>query len=335
MHGFAMPQRIDAALVTYLQQQGSPRWYLAELTPREAMAVNVYIAGGSDAPLKAVFDRFAHMGLQWGNQNFFEKLTILRKLNEALPSAREVRFIGIDLDRKIEGFDAIFQVPLVSSEDITPDLTNIQSAQAINSALLAVEPERRNRYAAMKKRMSALAEMVGFEDANFVGLWGLFHASEANINGATPLSAWLQDAGAPYGGDVVTINTLCIGTCYNMMPASALPSPLQGKNGEAYTWIPMGIQSPYFQRPKGIGDLIAALGENKMALFFMAGEESPYAEGNRLVENSGYLSMLRPWKVSGSASDMTDYLLIYRDTAPLTPWRGDAFDMTGKASETL
>lgn len=100
MHGYALPQQLDAALMTYLQTEGPLRWYLAELTPREAIAINKYLSGGSDIYARAVFDRFSEMGLQWANKEFFQKLSTLRALNETLPAERQIRFIGIDLDRE-------------------------------------------------------------------------------------------------------------------------------------------------------------------------------------------------------------------------------------------
>lgn len=184
----------------------------------------------------------------------------------------------------------------------------------------------------MKARLSALAEMPGFADARFAGLWGFFHASEAPINNVEPLALWLQDAAAPYAGDVVTINTLCVGECFNMMPAAALPGPMAGPDGQKYTWVPMGMENPYFQRPKGISDFMQALGEDRAALYRVGGEGSPYTESNRLAASSGYLVMMKPWDVSGTTTQMTDYVLVYRDTAPLHPWSGEAFDLSGAAA---
>jgi len=39
--------------------------------------------------------------------------------------------------------------------------------------------------------------------------------------------------------------------------------------------------------------------------------------------------MMQPWEVSGTTAQMTDYVLLYRDTAPLYPWSGKAFDLSG------
>lgn len=327
MHGYALPQQFDTALVTYLQTAGPPRWYLAEMTPREAIAVNAYLAGGEDRYVRAVFDRFAKMGAQWANQEFFRKLTALRALNETLPHERQVRFLGIDLDR--EGEPLALPEPERGGK---PDLGDPATAQAINEALLGVKATGPGRYAAMRARLSALAAMPGFAEARFVGLWGLFHASEAPINGSRPFARWLQDDAADYRGEVVTINTMCVGDCFNMMPAAALPGPMSGPKGERYTWIPMGIDNPYFQRPKGISDFMQMLGTDRAALYRIGGEGSPYSRGNRLTASSGYLVMMKPWKVAGTAAQMTDYVLLYRDSAPLHPWAGKAFDVTGEAA---
>ncbi|WP_213271947.1 hypothetical protein [Hyphomonas sp.] len=327
MHGYALPQQLDTALVTYLQAEGPPRWYLAEMTPREAIAVNEYLSGGSDIYARAVFDRFAESGLQWANKEFFQKLTSLRGLNETLPADRQIRFIGIDLDREGDPL----QLPEAGG-GTGPNLGDPSTARAINEALLRVPIETRNRYNAMKARLTALAEMPGFADARFAGLWGFFHASEAPINGVEPLSLWLQDAASPYAGDVVTINSLCVGECFNMMPAAALPDPMKGPNEENYTWVPMGMENPYFQRPKGISDFMHALGDDRAALYRLGGDASPYNESNRLAASSGYLVMMNPWDVSGTTTQMTDYVLVYRDTAPLYPWSGTAFDLSGAAA---
>jgi hypothetical protein len=327
MHGYALPQKLDSALMTYLQTDGPPRWYLAELTPREAIAVNEYLSGGSDSYARAVFDRFAGMGLQWANQEFFQKLTSLRALNETLPAERQIRFIGIDLDREGDPL----KLPEAGGA-ASPNLGDPSSARAINEALLAVSLDTRHRYSTMKARLAALAKIPGFADARFAGLWGFFHASEAPINEVEPLALWLQDAATPYAGDVVTINTLCVGECFNMMPAAALPGPMKGPNDEGYTWVPMGMENPYFQRPKGMSDFMHALGDERAALYRIGGDASPYNESNRLAASSGYLVMMKPWDVSGTTTQMTDYVLVYRDTAPLYPWAGEAFDLSGAAA---
>lgn len=330
MHGYGLPQRLDLALVTYVQRGEVPRWYLAELTPREAIAVNHYLEGGSDTYVRAMFDRFAGMSLQWANSEFFDKLTAMRALNETLPPDRQVRFIGIDLDRSGE--------PLAlpeTGELPAPDLGDFSTAQAINHALLAVPADGGSRYGAMRPRLAALAGMPGHDAARFVGLWGLGHTSEAPIGGGVPLAIWLQDEGAPYGGEVVTINTLCVGECFNMLPAVALPAAMAGPNGEDYIWLPMGVDNPYFQRPKGIGDLMAVLGPDAAALYRISGEGSPYETGDRLTASSGYLVMMRPWEIEGSAAAMTDYMIVYRGTPPLTPWAGEAHDLSGMAAASL
>jgi hypothetical protein len=330
MHGFAFPQRLDLALVTYLQNANRPRWYLAEMTPREAIAVNEYIGGGDSAPVRAVFDRFAKMGVQWANKEFFEKLTSFRQLNAQWPAAQQIRFIGIDRDREGEAASAFAGV-----DKLQADLGNPASALHINLRLQAVSADGNGRYPAMRARMTALAALPNFESARFVGLWGLFHTSEARINGSTPLAMWLRDEAAAFAGEVLTINTMCIGECFNMMPAPGLPAPMAGPDDEEYTYLPMGIDNPYFQRPVGVSDLIADLGDERAALYRLSGDASPYRAGHRLSGSTGYLVMARPWTVEGSAADMTDYLIVYRDSAPLRPWSGRAFDLSGRAAASI
>ncbi|MEM9170002.1 MAG: hypothetical protein AAGC56_10140, partial [Pseudomonadota bacterium] len=324
MHGYAAPQAVDAALVRLFQTQGSPRWYLAEMTPREAMAANTYIAGGGEERVRAVFDRFAAQNAQWANNEFFGKLTTLRELNASLSPERQVRFIGVDAPRAGEAALAL------ASSRSKADLGDPASAQSINRLLdVAAENRGGSRYDTILSHMETLAGLPGFDAARFVGLWGIFHAHEASVNGGTPLAALLQEPDAPYAGDVVTIHTICFGPCYNMMPAAALPGPVQGQNGEGYTWVPMDISNPYFQRPKGVSDVVDALGEQKAALYRIDGPNSPYKDGDRLTAYSGYLVQAQPWNVDGAAADAMDYLIAFKGSAPLTPWSGAAFDISG------
>ena len=96
VHGYAVPQRLDLALLQHLSSHAGVRWYLAELDPAQAMAINKYIAGGDSAAVAAVFDRWADQSAQWGNRDFFNKLSGIRAMNAALPPDRQVRFIGVD-----------------------------------------------------------------------------------------------------------------------------------------------------------------------------------------------------------------------------------------------
>ena len=331
MHGFAVPQRLDAAMVRHLAEAGPARWYLAEMSPHEAMAANAYVSGGEAAGIEAVFDRFADMGLQWNSIDFFEKLTAIRNLNEALPPERRVRFIGIDAPRE----------PALAGPDMgvasAPDLGRHadDAALAINLALADTGEAGQGRYQTIADRMTALAAMPGWAAARFYGFWGLGHTSEVPINGAVPLAIWLQREDAPWAGEVVTINTMCLGACYNMMVAAGLPGPMQPPNGEGYVYVPMGQHQPYFMRAKGAGDLLAALGEDDIALYRLGTPDSPYRDGDRITGVTGYLAKVNRWEVEGSAADMTDYLIVFRGSPPLRPRRGEAHDLTGDAAASL
>ena len=327
MHGFAVPQRADLALVRHLQEKGPARWYLGEVTPEEAIAINTYISGGDDAAVRAVFERFADMPVQWANREFFEKLTGLRALNAGLPAERQVRFIDIDASRT-----APLGVPLdTPAADTAPDLASFARADAINALLAAksAEPGSETRYAAMQRNMGILAGLPGFAEARFMGLWGTFHASEAPINGEKTLSMWLQDSDAPYAGDVVTINFVCTSECYNMMPKAALPEPMHGSAEAEFTALPMHLDNPYVQRLKGVDDLSATMRDTGMEVALLpVSESSPYRGDSRMLTGySGYLPLIQPWEVEGSASEMTDYFLVARSSAALTPWRGKLYDV--------
>jgi hypothetical protein len=67
------------------------------------------------------------------------------------------------------------------------------------------------------------------------------------------------------------------------------------------------------------------------------GREHKYGGVRAAVHEVGasaavYLATMQPWEVSGTTAEMTDYILLYRDSAPLHPWSGEAFDVSGEAT---
>ena len=136
-------------------------------------------------------------------------------------------------------------------------------------------------------------------------------------------------------GGVISITTLCASNCYNMMPAAAIPPPLQPSGEEAYVWVPLGNDRTYFYRTAGVGDLLIAMGQESLAMFALGSENTPYRTGQRLIGESGFLAALQGLGADGSAADALDYMIGMRNVAPLTPWRGQAVDVTGQAEALL
>ena len=94
-HGSAAPQELDFALLRHLNQKTGLRNYVAEIDPSQAFFFNRYLATGHEADLQTVF-RGWDGEEQWGNQDFYDKVRRIRQLNQTLPPAARIRFIGLD-----------------------------------------------------------------------------------------------------------------------------------------------------------------------------------------------------------------------------------------------
>lgn len=330
LHGFAKVQEMDLLLATHLAQRANMRWYLAELDPVQADIVNHYLETGNEAPLRAVFDGWADETAQWANGEFFAKLAAVRDFNRANPETA-IYFIGLDRPQN----DGLFndwraREPMTDSAPASLDAPSYETARAINAALgarHAAQAEGAGRYGYILDAVDYLSGIDGFERQTFYGLWGIFHTLKTRTENSEPLARRLHGPEGVFAGQVTTILSVCVADCFNLMPALALPQPLRGERGEPYTILPMGQDNAYMVRARGVGEVIDAMGEENAVLFRLAGDNSPYQRGTRIIGRSGYLTAAFPFKVEGPTAQAVDYLLALRGSEALTPWRGDAYDI--------
>ncbi len=95
-HGVQRPQELDFALLKHLNQRAGVRTYVAEVDCAKAYYLNEYLRTGQDSTLRRVFRSWVAGQMQWGNEDFYRKIQRIRALNQALPAARRIRFIGLD-----------------------------------------------------------------------------------------------------------------------------------------------------------------------------------------------------------------------------------------------
>ena len=95
-HGVQRLQELDFALLKHLNQRAGVRTYLAEVDAPKAYYLNQYLRTGQDGTLRRVFRSWVAGRVQWGNQDFYHKIERIRALNQTLPPARRIRFVGID-----------------------------------------------------------------------------------------------------------------------------------------------------------------------------------------------------------------------------------------------
>jgi hypothetical protein len=326
IHGYKDVQDIDFALLQHLIAQGQNRYYLAELGADQAMAFNNYLETGDDAPLRSVFDRWADQSAQWANQEFFEKLERIRVLNSGLSDNHRVWFVGVDRMSDPQSFRELVSdlYPQGGTQDSAYNI--VQSLNVMMAEASVSRDEDASRYDHILANIDLLVSQV--EDGrHFYGLWGLFHGSKAPVNGARPLAQRLNETGGAFENSVVSVSTLCVEGCLNMMPARALPSFAHGPNNEPYVYIPMSFDNPYLQRARGVSDIIRAMGDDDIVVFQISGEGSPYEYGDRLTALSGYLTLMQKFEYGAPAAEVSDYMIAMKGSAGLTPWRGEAHDL--------
>jgi hypothetical protein len=331
MHGYRAVQAIDLALVEHFASEGPARTYLAELGPDQAMAFNHYLETGDETAARGVFEAWAQINAQWANQEFFLKLQRLRDLNATLAEARRIWFVGID---RLGDAERLAALGAGRPEGAEPGFDSYAAVQALNAQLgaRALEFEAdASRYTHMVNHALTVAALD--PERHFYGLWGLFHTSKTSVNGSRTLAMYLNDEGGAFENSVAAINTLCIAECVNMLPAQALPEPLRGDSGASYVGLPIAYDVPLLYRMRGMNDLKASMGEARVAAFRISGEGSPYVSGLRLSAVTGYLTSMLPFSYGGPAAEITDYFIAIAGSAPLTPWSGEVYDLSGLAAE--
>lgn len=336
MHGFADVQAIDLMMVRKMAEERGTRIYLAELSPDQAIAFNAMVLDGDDSFALEVFEFWSGITAQWGNREFFAKLEALRDFNRGRAPAEKIVFIGTDKPSDPAFAARIAETTLPGP---APGFDSLEAVRAINMMLLAEalgRPDSASRYAHILPGIEEVLGLPGAEGETFYALWGLGHGAKVTIDGARPLAMRLNEEGA-LAGRVATIAATCMAGCFNMLPAAGIPfEPLKGPNGEPYTLLPMGLDNPYIIRARGADEVLGAMDDHGVDLMFLplAEERSPYLDGPGLVGMTGYLAMAVPsftLAYGAAAGEAWDAVFFMRNSPPLTPWRGEVFDISGQA----
>lgn len=321
MHGYARVQDLDLALLAHLNSRLGVRHYMAEIDPAAAMIFNHALRTGDDAAMLSVFKIWHdEKKSQWGNLDFLDKIRAIRGLNETLPEAQKIYFIGVDGPPRAD-FVAI-------AETLPPIADN--PIRELNAEILTASLSREaktGRYSHILRNIKLMDK--AFPEAKFYGLWGTFHIHKIGINGDHSLSHYLntgtEKVPAIFKDKVATLTTLCVADCSNMMPSGAFPGIPSPKNGELYTEVPMSFDNTYLFRTRGIGAAKAVMGEVPNMVFDMNNAGSPYMDGSGLAASTGYMSMMQNFQMDGSAAENFDALILMNGSDALRPLEGNAF----------
>ena len=358
-HGAARVQDVDLALLRHLNQRAGVRTYLAEVDCAQAHYLNEYLHTGDEATLNRVFAGWAARQAQWGNADFAQKIRRIRALNQALPAARRVRFVGIDgvqdyglFASYLRELTAGCRLPagLAASLDsvaaacaagLLPAADAARRAQrALQPAAAATRPPLGAAYPLLhaltnlgyartlpEREAQLLANYVAaqqlwqLQGEKLYGLWGLAHVLQRPAQGGyLALAARLRQL--PHPPAVVSLLCTYVG-CEFMTPAELLP-PAQRPVGQVFVASPLFNHDGPLVRLAGIETLKAATPAGGCSLWWLGAPGA--AAGHQPVQVSYAPGVpagqqLR-FEARYPAADYVQYVLLLRDspaTRPLAP----------------
>ena len=355
-HGCAVPQQLDFALLRHLNARAGVRHYAAELDAGQAHSFNEYLRTGDEANLDAVFDFWSGTA-QWGNEEFFAKLRRIRALNQTLPAARRIQFLGLDRVQQVglsgrylrevlagagyqpgaaPALDSL-QAHLRARTDEADDLLPLVAlARRAARTLPALPGPAAQPVAALLRNLGYLAPRVrrdsvmvlnlaaAYADGQLTpatklyGLWGLAHVLQDEFNHVQTLGGLVRRADVPCRRGVVSLVTFLLDSKM-MMPAMAAP-PFLRPAGRLSVDVPMSQDGPLVFAP-GVRDLAAISQPSTVTLFRLDAPASPYAHSQRLAaaRAPAFGQTMLPTKPGAATTDYFQYAVLVRNSAAVRP----------------
>lgn len=326
-HGVAAPQIVDLELLTHLNARIGLTDYLAEVDPVQGAMLNRYLETGDEAVLDRVFDFWTESGAQWGNTAFEAKVRGIRALNETLPEAQRVRFLGVDAiqDWPLFGEWIAAQGGTIDAAALAAAAENrADRATLADMALAAVAtlPEQTPETARLTKALQDLKAGVGREATIFnayagavtsgelgdrpaYGLWGFFHVLQSGANGATPFAAMVKASDLPAADRMVSI------VLHSLDSAVQIPAPLP-TGIQRMRLTQFNIDGP-FVKVQGSATLRAATEPGRITLFDPRGEDSP-VEGGDFVSLNTSVQQFTLDQPTAPVDAYVHYVGVFRDS---------------------
>lgn len=351
-HGVQGPQDIDLALLKHLNARAGVRTYAAEVDCAKAYYLNEYLRTGQDCSLQLVFRSWVAGHAQWANQEFYQKIQRIRALNQTLPAGRRIRFVGLDelqdlplaadyiavlshtvplgaaLRNSVDSVVAVLRQPgapgvmgvarragqaLVGARSEYDDLRH-----ALANAAYDLRPGRRedNIFA----NFQALSQTKRLAHEKMYGLWGLGHVLQSPLqNGFVDLAARIRQSALPVHNKVVSV--LCVFSgCRMLYPTDGLPGPWQAA-GQPYTVSDKFNHDGPLVTIAGLAALKQRTAPGSTTLVRL---DAPGAAATRQSIQLHYAPGMPPeqqmqFRPELSATAYVQYLLLVRDSGPVTP----------------
>ncbi|MFN0025361.1 MAG: hypothetical protein ACKVS5_15835 [Parvularculaceae bacterium] len=357
VHGIRVGQDLDFELLRMLNEKTGARYYLGEFDPAQAAEFNAYLADGDENHLRRVFSFWVAENAQWANAEFMAKIRKIKALNDALPVARKISFIGMDRVQDMPLMaahlgDILASMPESSwpGHDALASVLETDSARTENAAnaplpLAAVEAAKTLSATAPEGIEPALWKSLREQIANLsdralvkgreAAIAASFERLAADPDFANEklygfwgqfhvLNATVQGS-KPFVRQLQEGNTAFAGNIVslniiNLDSRMMLPATSFGSK-DPYIEIPYSLDHPLLVFVNGINDASEAA-VAPLTLFKMNAEGSPYPGTNKLGAVGGVLGMMQPFVVDAPSvgpDASSQYVILAKGSAAVTP----------------
>ncbi|MGI4884762.1 MAG: erythromycin esterase family protein [Janthinobacterium lividum] len=353
-HGVRGPQALDFALLKHLNARAGVRTYVAEVDCAKAYYLNEYLRTGQNSTLRLVFRSWVAGQAQWGNQEFYQKIQRIRALNQTLPAARRIGFVGFDelqdlplaadyitvllrtaplapgLRSRIDSVVTVLRLPgapglpgvarraALALAGVGSRIAYDDLRHALANAAYDLRPGRRedNIFA----NFQALSQTKRLAHEKMYGMWGLGHVLQSPLqNGFSDLAARIRQSALPVHNKVVSV--LCVFSgCQMLYPTAGLPGPWQAA-GQPYTVTDKFNHDGPLVTITGLAALMQRTAPGSTTLVRL---DAPGAAATRLPIQLHYAPGMPPeqqmqFRPELPATAYVQYLLLVRGSGPVTP----------------
>ncbi|AWM33556.1 erythromycin esterase family protein [Hymenobacter nivis] len=350
-HGVRGPQDVDFALLKHLNARAGVRTYMAEVDCAKAFYLNEYLRTGQDSALRLVFRSWMAGRAQWANQEFYRKIQRIRFLNLTLPTARRIRFVGLDELQDLP-LAADYVTALLRTSPLAPGLrSRVDSVVAVLRQLGAP-----GLMGVARRTLASMGPNVEYDDlrhalanagydlragrrednifANFqalmqtkrlaheklYGMWGLGHVLQSPLqNGFLDLAARIRQSALPVHDKVASV--LCVfSECRMLYPTDGLPGPWQAA-GQPYTTTDKFNHDGPLVTIIGLAELKQRTAPGSTTLVRL---DAPGAAATRQPIQLRYAPGMPPeqqiqFRPELPATAYVQYLVLVRGSGPVTP----------------
>ncbi len=357
-HGVQKPQELDFALLKHLNDRAGVRQYIAEVDAVKAHYLNDYLKTGDTTTLDKVFRSWIIETAQWANRDFYGKITRIRALNQTLPPARRIRFVGIDRiqDKPLaaERLTALLRGRKLpkSARLLADSLTNGLLANCPDSVVARASltwldswktaPGTYGRAfgrdtAELRHLLMNIAyletvksrEKIIFtnfqtllpslNNEKLYGFWGFFHVlQQPPVGSGKPLACLVRESG------ISVVSLVCrYLDSFMMLPTAFLP-PFWREKGKTFSRLDKFNTDSELMRTEGMEGMRTATNPNSMTLFAL---DRPGSFARKTPIRIKYASFMPPsqrmqFDPSRPTTDYFQYIVLIRNsdmTQPLVP----------------